>query len=117
MQFLVYDPNWDPTKAQEAPPPEMLAEIGRFTMEAIQAGVVVATGALEPKSKRIKRDGGKYSVTDGPFIEVKELLGGFAIIRAKSLEEAVEWTKRFRAIIGDGESEVVRVFGPEDFGQ
>ncbi len=72
---------------------------------------------LEPKSKRIKREGGKYSVTDGPFIEVKELMGGFAIIRAKSVEEAVEWAKRFRAIIGDGESEVVRVFGPEDFGQ
>jgi hypothetical protein len=55
-------------------------------------------------------------VTDGPFIELKELMGGWAVIRAKSLEEAIEWCKRFRKIVGDGESEIVQVFGPDDFG-
>jgi hypothetical protein len=55
-------------------------------------------------------------VTDGPFIEVKELLGGFAVIQTKSLEEAIEWCKRFRKIVGDGESEIVPIFGPDDFG-
>ena len=55
-------------------------------------------------------------MTDGPYIEAKELLGGFAVIQVNSLEEAIEWSKRFRQIVGDGESEIVRLFGPEDFG-
>ena len=60
--------------------------------------------------------GGKFTVTDGPFIELKELMGGWAVIRAKSLDEAIEWCKRFRNIVGEGESEIVQVFGPEDMG-
>jgi hypothetical protein len=58
-------------------------------------------------------EAGKFSVTDGPFIELKELTGGFAVIQANSLEEAVEWCKRFRKIVGDGESEIVPIFGPQ----
>ena len=54
-------------------------------------------------------------MTDGPFIELKELTGGFAVIQVESLEEAIEWSKRFRKIVGDGESEIVQVFGPGDF--
>jgi hypothetical protein len=53
-------------------------------------------------------------VTDGPFIELKALLGGWAVIRVKSLDEAIAWCKRFRNIVGDGESEIVQVFGPDD---
>jgi hypothetical protein len=115
MQFLVYDPNFKPEDA--APPtPEMMEEMGKFIQEATQAGVVVSTGALEPKGTRLKLAGGKFTVTDGPFIELKELLAGFAIIRVKSLEEAIEWSKRFRKIVGEGESEIVQLFGPDDFG-
>jgi hypothetical protein len=51
-------------------------------------------------------------VTDGPFIEAKELIAGFAVIRVNSKEEAIEWTTRFRKVIGEGESEVVQLFGP-----
>lgn len=116
MQYLVYDPNFKPEEA--APPtPELMAEMGKFIGEAMQAGVLVATGALQPKGTRLRLAGGKFTVTDGPFIELKELLGGWAVIRANSLEEAVEWCKRFRSIVGDGESEIVPVYGPEDFGQ
>jgi hypothetical protein len=112
MQFFVYDPNFDPENA--APPrPEMMEEMGKFIAEATQAGAVVATGALQPTGTRLKRTNGKFTVTDGPFIELKELLGGWAVIRANSLDEAVEWCKRFRDIVGDGESEIVPVFGPE----
>ncbi len=70
------------------------------------------------ESRRTARtsSGGKFTVTDGPFIELKELLGGWAVLRVKSLDEAIEWSKRFRKIVGDGESEIVRVFGPEDAG-
>jgi len=114
MQFLVYDPNYD---AQTAPPPtpELMAEMGNFIGEAIQAGALVTTGALQPKATRLKLSGGKFTVTDGPYIELKELLGGFAVIQVKSLEEAVEWSKRFRQIVGDGESEIVQLMGPADF--
>ncbi len=55
-------------------------------------------------------------MTDGPFIEAKELMGGFAVIEVPALEDAIEWSKRFRQIVGEGESEIVRVFGPADFG-
>ena len=115
MQFLVYDPNFKPEEATP-PTPEMMEEMGKFIGEATQAGIVVATGALQPKGTRLRLAGGKFTVTDGPFIELKELLAGFAILQVKSLEEAIEWSKRFRKIIGDGESEIVQVFGPDDFG-
>ena len=113
MQFLVYDPNFNP-EAATPPSPELMAEMGKFVGEAVQAGVVIATGSLQSKGKRLRLSGGKFTVTDGPFIELKELLGGFAVIRVKSLEEAIEWSKRFRKIVGDGESEIVQLFGPDD---
>ena len=113
MQFLVYDPNYNP-EAAAPPTPEHMAEMGKFIGEAMQAGALVATGALQPKGTRLRLSGGKFTVTDGPFIELKELLGGWAVIQAKSLEEAIEWCKRFRKIVGDGESEIVPIFGPDD---
>ncbi len=114
MQFMVYDPNFDPEADVNPPTPEMMAEMGAFIGEAVQAGVLVATGALQPKGTRLRLSNGKFTVTDGPFIELKELLAGFAVIQVPSLEEAIEWSKRFREIVGDGESEIVQVFGPED---
>jgi hypothetical protein len=115
MQFMVYDPNFDPDAEVNPPTPEMMAEMGAFIGEAVQAGVVVATGALQPNGTRLRLSNGKFTVTDGPFIELKELLAGFAVLQLNSLEEAIEWSKRFRKIIGDGESELVKLFGPEDF--
>jgi hypothetical protein len=115
MQFLVYDPN--PNVETSAPPsPEMMAEMGRFIEEATQAGVVVTTGALQPKGTRLRLAGGQFTVTDGPFIEAKELMGGFAVLQVNSLEDAIEWSKRFRKIVGDGETEIVQLMGPDDFG-
>ena len=114
MQFMVYDPNFDPNADVPPPTPEMMAEMGAFIGEAVHAGVLVATGALQPKGTRLRLSNGKFTVTDGPFIELKELLAGFAVIQVPSLEEAIEWSKRFREIVGDGESEIVQVFGPED---
>jgi hypothetical protein len=114
MKFMVYDPNFDPNADVPQPTPEMMAEMGAFIAEATQAGIVVATGALLPTGTRLRLADGKFTVTDGPFIELKELLAGFAVIEVPSLEEAVEWSKRFRKIVGDGESEIVQVFGAED---
>lgn len=112
MQFLVYDPHFDPAQAK-MPDPETMRKLGEFTQNAVKSGVVVATGGLAPKGKRLKLSDGKFTVTDGPFIEVKELMGGWAVLRANSLDEVVEWCKQFRSLIGDGETEIVQVFGPE----
>lgn len=116
MQFLMY--SLDPMQ-QDAPPPspEFMAELGKLTEDSIKSGVLVTTGGLNSKGTRVRLSGGKYSVTDGPFIEAKELMGGFAVLQVKSLEEAIAWAKRFRDIVGDGESEIVQIFGPGDFGQ
>jgi hypothetical protein len=114
MQFLVYDPNFNPEEAT-LPTPETMEEMAAFIHEALQAGVVVVTGAPQPQGTRLHLANGKFTVTDGPYIELKELLAGFAVLEVPSLEEAIEWSKRFRKIIGDGESEIVPLYGPQDF--
>jgi hypothetical protein len=96
-----------------APPtPETMAEIGRFSEEMQKAGVLLMTGGLQRPTKgtRIQYAGGKHTVTDGPFPETKELIDGFALIQAKSKEEAIEMAKRFMKIAGEGEGEVLQVF-------
>jgi hypothetical protein len=110
MRFLLYETG---TNAQpSAPPsPQMLAEVGKFTEDTKRAGVLLATGGLSPASTRVRNSGGKLAVTDGPFTETKELTGGFALIEVKSRDEAIEWAKRFRKIVGDGESVIQEVFG------
>ena len=118
MQFLVYDPNYDPNSPEAAAPPspELMEEMGKFIGEAIQAGVVVTTGAVQSHGTRLRLADGEFTVTDGPFIELKELTGGWAVIEVASLDEAIEWSKRFRQIVGDGETEIVQVFGPDEAG-
>jgi hypothetical protein len=112
MQYLVYSTDQSPEAAAPLSP-EKMEQMGKFMGEAMQAGVIVTTGGLEATSKRLRLANGKFTVTDGPYIEAKELMGGFAVIKANSVEEAIEWCKRFREIVGDGESEIVRLFGPE----
>lgn len=58
--------------------------------------------------------GGKFFVTDGPFTETKELIGGLALIQTKSKEEAIDWTKRFLHVAGDGETEIRQVYEADD---
>jgi len=111
MQFLIYGTEQNP-ETSAPPSPELMAELGKFMEEAVKAGVVVTTGGLQPTGTRAQLSGGKLTVTDGPFIEAKELIAGFAVIQVNSKEEAVEWATRFRKIIGEGESEIVQVFGP-----
>ena len=114
MQFITYDPNFG--KEPAAPPTQqMMDEMGKFIGEAMQAGVIVTTGSLQDKGKRLRMANGKFTLTDGPFIELKELTGGWAVLNVKSLDEAIEWCKRFRKIVGDGETEIVQLLGPDDF--
>jgi len=119
MQYLVYDPNYSP-EAAAPPTPELMVAMGKFIGEAMQAGVLIATGTLQPKGTRLRLSGGKFAVTDGPFIELKELLGGWALLQVKSLQEAIQWSEQFLSIVGESkfgfvESEIVQVIGPDDF--
>ncbi|HYR07702.1 MAG TPA: YciI family protein [Longimicrobium sp.] len=101
-----------------APPsPEEMAEMGAFVEEAMASGAVLATEGCLPTSAgaRIRRAGDSVTVTDGPFAEAKEVIGGFAIIQADSLEEAIEMGRRFIAVAGDGECEIRRLYEPGDF--
>ena len=109
MRFLLYETG----HAQPSAPPsqQMMEEVGKFTEETKRAGILLATGGLAPLGTRVRSSGGKLAVTDGPFTETKELTGGFALIEVKSREEAIEWAKGFRKIVGDGESVVQEVFG------
>jgi len=99
--------------SSKAPPtPEQMAAIGKFGQEMTEAGVLLMTGGLvrPTKGTRVGMSAGKFTVTDGPYAETKELIDGFALIRANSMEEALEHAKRFMSIAGDGEGEVLQVF-------
>lgn len=109
MRFLLYTVD---TETQSAPPSQKtMEELGKLTEETTRSGVLIATGGLAPASTRVRSSAGKVTVTDGPFTETKELTGGFALVEVKSREEAIEWAKRFRRIVGDGDSLVQEVFG------
>ena len=94
------------------PSPENMAAMGQLIDEMARAGVLLATEGCQPSSKgsRVRIAGGKFTVTDGPFTETRELIGGFALFQVQSKEEAIEWTKRFLKLAGDGESEIRQLY-------
>jgi hypothetical protein len=96
-----------------APDEALYAEMGRFIEEMTAAGVLLATGGLEPGGTRITSVGDEITVVDGPFAETKESVGGFALIEVSSKEQAIELSRRFRRIVGDGTTIMQQVFGPE----
>ena len=106
MRFMTL---YKPGKESDAPPTqEEMANMGRLIEEMARAGVLIATDGLQPSSKgvRVTISDGKFTVVDGPFAETKELIAGYAIIEAKSKEHAIELTKRFLEVVGEGESEI-----------
>jgi hypothetical protein len=94
------------------PSPENMAAMGKLIEEMAKAGVLLATEGCLPSSQgaRVRISAGKFTVTDGPFTETKEVVGGFALFQVKSKEEAIEWTKRFLKLAGDGESEIRQIY-------
>ncbi|GGO29660.1 hypothetical protein GCM10010116_59520 [Microbispora rosea subsp. aerata] len=108
MRFLMTIKGTDPN-----PDAALIAEMGAFIEEMTKAGVLLATGGLGPGVRMIS-SGGELTVTDGPFTEAKEAIVSFALIEARSHEEAVELARRFWQIVGDGEGAIQQVFGPED---
>jgi hypothetical protein len=104
----------DPNAPMAPPTPELMAEMGELVEEATKAGVLLATGGVGPLSEAVKVQyhDGEFTVLDGPFTEAKELIGGWALLECRDRDEAVEWTKRFLALAGPGESTVRTVYGP-----
>ena len=103
MMIGIADKNSSVCQEQEAgvaPDPKLMAAIGKHVEELTKAGKLLATGGLLPISKgaRVRAVGGKLMVTDGPFIESKEVIGGYGIFDAPSKEEAIELAKAFLKI-------------------
>ncbi|MGH7579898.1 MAG: YciI family protein [Gemmatimonadales bacterium] len=100
------------------PSTELLADMGKLIGEMAEAGVLIATEGCLPTSKglRIRINDGEFTVTDGPFTEAKEVIGGFALMQVESREEAIEWGKRFLAVVREGESEIRQIAEASDFG-
>ncbi|MGA8295544.1 MAG: YciI family protein [Acidimicrobiales bacterium] len=109
------------------PTAQAVSEMGKYNDELQKAGVLLALDGLHPTSKgaRVSGANGKVSVTDGPFAEVKEVIGGYWVIDVSSKEEAIEWAKRCPAVQGPANApnyeghvpviEVRQVFEFEDF--
>ena len=97
------------------PSTELLTAMTRFNEELVKAGVMLAGEACtRPKGAKVRFEGGKRTVTDGPFTEAKELVGGYWIWECASRDEAIEWLKR--APFDDGtEIQLRQVFEDEDF--
>jgi hypothetical protein len=118
MRFMVIVKANKDSEAGILPTEQQLAEMAKYNEELVKAGVMLAGDGLQASSKgaRVRFDGAKRTVIDGPFTETKELVAGYWIIQARSKEEAVEWVKR--APFRDGEEvEIRQVFELEDFGE
>src|SRR5205823_12324925 len=94
------------------PTQEEMATMGKLVEEGFRAGWLLATeGCLPSKfGARVRSSNGKLTVTDGPFSEAKELVGGFAILKANSKEEAIELARQFLRSVGDGECELRQLY-------
>jgi hypothetical protein len=116
MRFMIIVKATKDSEAGVLPDEEMLIEMGKYNEALAKAGVLLAGEGLQPSSKgaRVRFDGEKRTVIDGPFTETQELIAGFWLWQVKSLDEAIEWLKR--APFKEGEVEIRQVFEAEDFG-
>ena len=119
MRFMVLVKADKNTEAGVMPDEKLLAAMGKYNEELVKAGVMLAGEGLHPSSRgaRVRFDGDRRSVVDGPFTETKELIAGFWLWQCRSLAEAVEWAKRCPNPTGDqSELEIRQVFEAADFG-
>lgn len=118
MRFAVLVKATKESEAGVLPTAEHFAEMGAFNERLVKDGVMLAGDGLQPTSKgaRLRFDGGRATVIDGPFTETKELIAGFWIVQAKSKDEVIE---RFSSAPFDGgsELEIRQIYEVEDFGE
>jgi hypothetical protein len=112
MRFLMTYQATDRTPAG----PEKAAAIAKFAEDMTRAGILLDTGGMMPLSQgaAVRMANGKFTTLDGPFPETKELIVGYAIVQTRTRDEAVEISRRFMAIAGDGEGEIRQLVGPQD---
>jgi hypothetical protein len=126
MRFMMLVKATPESEAGLPPNPELMAATGRLTQEQLASGKLVAMldgGGLFPSSQaaRVKLAGGRVTVVDGPFTEAKELVGGYAIMEVRTMEDALELGRQFMELHADvmgpgyeGELEIRPLFGPDD---
>lgn len=110
MKFLCI---YKPSKPEGTPPTEkMMQEMGQLVQDSFKSGILLATEGCLPTAMgaRVRASEGNFTVTDGPFTEAKEQIGGFAVIQTQSKEEAIAFTRTFLKCAGDGECEIRQVF-------
>jgi hypothetical protein len=108
MQYMVHFVRKE-GEAMNPPSPEGMAEMGRIMEQAFKSGMIVSTGQLSSKSTHITLKGGEVSLSDGPFIEAKELVPGFTVIRVDTKEAAIAWATKLRRCMGDGTIRVTQL--------
>jgi hypothetical protein len=116
FMMLVMPKGYENAPPDEAPPADAVAKMMKYNEDLANAGILLSLDGLKPPSAgaRVSFAGGKPKVTDGPFSEAKECVGGYWMIQVKSKAEAIEWAKR--APMGDNEIiEVRQVQEMEDF--
>ena len=113
MRFLSI---YKAAESNTPPSPEYVAKMQTLVEDSMRSGVLLATEGCLPSAlgARVRQADGKVTVTDGPFIESKELVAGFAILQANSKAEAIEITKSFLAVAGNGECEIRQIFTATD---
>lgn len=119
MRFMVIVKATADSEAGVMPSEELLAAMGRYNEELVEAGVMQAGEGLHPSSRgvRVRFSGNQRSVIDGPFMETKELIAGFWIFQVSSLQECIDWVKRCpNPMPGDSDIEIRQIFDAEDFG-
>lgn len=122
MRFMIIVKATADSEAGRFPPDsdKLFAAMATFHEELAKAGALLDASGLHPSSKgwRIRYDGDKRTVVDGPFAESKELIAGYTLIQVRSRDEALEWTRRFPNPVGEGrpaEIEVRQLYELEDF--
>ena len=117
MRVMVLVPADENSEKGEMPDAKLLSEMGNFNEELVKAGVMLAGEGLHPTSRaaRVRFDGDKRTVIDGPFTESKELIAGYWLWQVRDMDEAIEWIKR-APFDGGIQIELRPVFEEEDFG-
>jgi hypothetical protein len=115
LMLIELDPSLMPA---DGPDQRLMDDMNALIEEMTKAGVLLDTAGLHPRAEgvRLEQAGGKQRVIDGPFIEAKEVIGGYSLIQVKSQDEAAEWAKRFLAVHGPEWTvavEIRELAGPE----